>query len=278
MRTPASTVGGAAAGGPSDRLTGMHLRGSALTVAYGPQPAVLHEVSVDIRPGSFTAIIGPNACGKSTLLRSLARVLSPSGGHVLLDGTDIARMRSRELATAMGLLPQQPGVPEGIVVADLVARGRHPHQSVFSRWSREDERAIAVSMERTGILDIAHRSVDTLSGGQRQRVWIAMALAQDTELLLLDEPTTFLDITHQIEVLRLLRELQEAGRTIVAVLHELNQAARFATDVIAMRDGRIIADGAPAELFTPEKMRAVYDLDCRVISDPGTGSPVVLPR
>ncbi|MBK0331609.1 ABC transporter ATP-binding protein [Brachybacterium sp. MASK1Z-5] len=256
----------------------MHLRGSALTVAYGPQPAVLHEVSVDIRPGSFTAIIGPNACGKSTLLRSLARVLSPSGGHVLLDGTDIARMRSRELATAMGLLPQQPGVPEGIVVADLVARGRHPHQSVFSRWSREDERAIAVSMERTGILDIAHRSVDTLSGGQRQRVWIAMALAQDTELLLLDEPTTFLDITHQIEVLRLLRELQEAGRTIVAVLHELNQAARFATDVIAMRDGRIIADGAPAELFTPEKMRAVYDLDCRVISDPGTGSPVVLPR
>ncbi|MFC0672582.1 ABC transporter ATP-binding protein [Brachybacterium hainanense] len=254
------------------------LRGEGITAGYGDGEAVLDDVHVGIRKGSFTAIIGPNACGKSTLLRTLARVMRPAAGQVLIDGADVAGMRARDLAVRLGMLPQSPAVPEGITVLDLVSRGRYPHQSVFSPWSREDEQVVAAAMDRTGVRDLAARPVDTLSGGQRQRVWIAMALAQDTELLLLDEPTTFLDITHQIEVLRLLRELQRSGRTVVAVLHELNQAARFATDVIALREGRVIATGTPAQLFTPPTMREVYDLDCRVIRDPETDSPVVLPR
>lgn len=254
------------------------LRAEGLTVGYGENAHVLEDVSIQVRRGEFTAIIGPNACGKSTLLRTLARVMRPASGRVLLDGAEISRMRARELATRLGMLPQSPAVPEGITVFDLVARGRYPHQSVFSQWSREDERVVAASMERTRVRELADRGVDTLSGGQRQRVWIAMALAQDTELLLLDEPTTFLDITHQIELLRLLGELQRDGRTVIAVLHELNQAARFATDVIAMREGRVVATGDPAEVFTPETMKEVYDLDCRVIRDPETESPVVLPR
>ncbi|UVY84437.1 ABC transporter ATP-binding protein [Brachybacterium sp. NBEC-018] len=259
-------------------MTDARLRGEGISVGYGDGPAVLDQVTVRVRRGSFTAIIGPNACGKSTLLRTLARVMRPASGQVLVDGADVARMRARDLATRLGMLPQSPAVPEGITVLDLVSRGRYPHQSVFSQWTREDERVVAEAMERTGVRELAAREVDTLSGGQRQRVWIAMALAQDTELLLLDEPTTFLDITHQIEVLRLLEELRRSGRTIVAVLHELNLAARFATDVIALREGRVVATGTPEEVVTPGTMRAVYDLDCRVIRDPGTGSPVVLPR
>lgn len=261
-----------------DQDGGWQLRGEEITVGYGEDSRVLEGVSVRVRRGSFTAIIGPNACGKSTLLRTLARVMRPASGQVLIDGADIARMRAKDLATRLGLLPQSPSVPEGITVFDLVSRGRYPHQSVFSQWSPEDERVVAAAMERTGVRELAERSVDTLSGGQRQRVWIAMAIAQDTELLLLDEPTTFLDITHQIEVLRLLTELKRGGRTVVTVLHELNQAARFATDVIAMREGRVVATGEPAQLFTPEIMREVYDLDCQVIQDPVTNSPVVLPR
>lgn len=254
------------------------LRAEGVTVGYGEDRSVLEDISIRVRRGSFTAIIGPNACGKSTLLRALARVMRPAKGQVLIDGADVARLRARDLATTLGLLPQSPAVPEGITVLDLVSRGRYPHQSVFSQWSPEDERVVAAAMERTGVRELAERSVDTLSGGQRQRVWIAMALAQDTELLLLDEPTTFLDIAHQIEVLRLLTELQRSGRTVVAVLHELNQAARFATEVIALREGRVVATGTPVQVFTPEIMRDVYGLDCHVIQDPGTLSPVVLPR
>lgn len=248
----------------------------ALVAGYGAR-TVVDGVDLAVPPGRISVIIGANACGKSTLLKTLARLLSPTSGTVVLDGRDIHHIPTRELARSLGLLPQSPIAPEGIAVADLVGRGRHPHQRLFSGWSSADDEAVAEALDATGIADLADRSVDELSGGQRQRVWVAMALAQETPLLLLDEPTTYLDIAHQIEVLNLTRRLHRAGRTVVLVLHELHLAFRYATHVIVMRDGRIVAQGRPEEIVTAELIEQVYDLPCRVITDPVSGRPLVLP-
>ncbi|GAB3143237.1 ABC transporter ATP-binding protein [Micromonospora sonneratiae] len=252
------------------------LHAEGLALAYD-QRVVAEQLTVTIPDNSFTVIVGPNACGKSTLLRALSRMLRPRSGAVHLDGKQITAYPPKELARRLGLLPQTPIAPDGITVVDLVARGRYPYQTVWRQWSREDERIVRESMLATGVTDLAHRRVDELSGGQRQRVWLAMALAQRTDLLLLDEPTTFLDITHQIEVLDLCADLQEAGRTLVAVLHDLNQACRYATHIIAMRDGVVVAEGVPADIVDAELVRRVFDLECEVITDPQSGSPLVVP-
>jgi ABC-type cobalamin/Fe3+-siderophores transport system ATPase subunit len=253
------------------------LAGSGLRVGYD-QRTIIHELDLAIPGDSFTVIVGPNACGKSTLLRALARLLKPTQGHVLLDGQEITRFPSKEVAKRIGLLPQTSIAPDGISVIDLVSRGRYPHQSILKRWSAADEAAVIAAMEATNVSELSGRLVDELSGGQRQRVWVAMALAQDTPLLLLDEPTTFLDITHQVELLDLFTRLnQEGGRTLVAVLHDLNQAARYATHLIAMRDGRVVAQGAPADIVTAELVEEVFGLRCRIIDDPESHTPLVIP-
>ncbi|WP_372441850.1 ABC transporter ATP-binding protein [Actinoplanes campanulatus] len=253
------------------------LSGTGMTLAYDKR-VIAEDLSVEIPDGSFTVIIGPNACGKSTLLRALSRLLKPATGTVLLDGRDVHSQPTRTVAKTLGLLPQSSTAPDGITVAELVARGRYPHQSILRRWSAEDERVVEESMESTGVADLADRNVDELSGGQRQRVWLAMALAQQTPLLLLDEPTTYLDIAHQIEVLDLCAELHERqGRTLVAVLHDLNHAARYATHLIAMRSGKVARSGLPGEVLTAELVEEVFGLPCRVIDDPETGTPLVVP-
>jgi iron complex transport system ATP-binding protein len=239
---------------------------------------VVRGLSLRIPTGAVTCVVGANACGKSTLLRGLARLLRPTGGRVVLDGQDIRRLRTRDVATRLGILPQSPTAPDGITVADLVARGRYPHQSWLRQWGAEDEAAVAAAMLATDTVDLAERPVDELSGGQRQRVWIAMALAQGTDLLLLDEPTTFLDLAHQVEVLDLLADLNEAdGRTVVLVLHDLNQAARYSDHLVAMKDGRVVAEGAPADVVTADLVQEVFGLTCQVVPDPVTGTPMVVP-
>lgn len=246
-------------------------------LAYGDR-TIVDGLDVAIPDGRITVIVGPNGCGKSTLLRALARLMRPHSGSVFLDGRDIHKLPTREVARRLGLLPQAPISPEGIVVADLVARGRSPHQGPFQHWSKADEAAVQRALAATEMLDLADQRVDELSGGQRQRVWIAMALAQETSLLLLDEPTTFLDLRHQLDVLNLLRRLnREEGRTLVLVLHDLNLACRYADNMIAMRDGRIVAQGAPADVITAGVMAAVFGLDCTVIPDPAAGTPLVIP-
>ncbi len=247
-----------------------------VTLAYD-QRVIAEQLSVEIPDNSFTVVVGPNACGKSTLLRALSRMLKPSEGRVLLDGQTIHSMPARKVARTLGLLPQSSIAPEGITVGDLVGRGRYPHQSLLRQWSAEDERVVQESMAHTGVADLAERYVDELSGGQRQRVWIAMALAQQTPLLLLDEPTTYLDIQHQIDVLDLCADLHEQGRTLVAVLHDLNHAARYATHLIALRAGRVVAQGAPKDIVTAELVEEVFGLRCQVIDDPETGTPLVVP-
>jgi iron complex transport system ATP-binding protein len=256
----------------------MRLGGRDLALGYDGR-MIAQDLTVEIPDNSFTVIVGPNACGKSTLLRALARVLKPRSGTVLLDGDDIHKRPARAVARTLGLLPQSPTAPDGITVADLVARGRYPHQGLLRQWSAEDERIVGEAMTATGVSSLASALVDELSSGQRQRVWIAMALAQQTPLLLLDEPTTFLDIAHQIDVLDLCARLHLAeGRTLVAVLHDLNQAARYATHLIAMCEGRLVAEGDPGSVVTEDLVQEVFGLPSRVIPDPETGTPLVIPR
>ncbi|WP_263119249.1 ABC transporter ATP-binding protein [Cellulomonas sp. RIT-PI-Y] len=253
------------------------LRAEDLTLAYDER-VISTALSVSIPDDSFTVIVGPNACGKSTLLKSLARLMRPRSGEVYLDDAPIRSRPAKETSRRLALLPQSPTAPDGITVADLVARGRFPHQHLLRQWAQEDEDAVRRAMAATHVADLADRPAGELSGGQRQRVWLAMVLAQDTPLLLLDEPTTFLDIAHQIEVLDLCRDLhEEQGRTLVAVLHDLQHAARYATHLIAMRDGAVVAEGTPTEVLTEELVERVFDLPCRVVPDPVTGTPLVVP-
>nr|WP_241838546.1 ABC transporter ATP-binding protein [Streptomyces sp. TSRI0281] len=246
------------------------------SLGYSRRPVSEH-LDVRIPDQSFTVVIGPNACGKSTLLRAVARLLKPTAGQVVLDGRSIASYRSKEVARLLGLLPQTSQAPDGITVAELIARGRHPHQGLLRQWTEQDERAALDAMAATSVTELSGRLVDELSGGQRQRVWVAMVLAQQTPVLLLDEPTTFLDIAHQIDLLELFTDLHRAGHTLVAVLHDLNHAARYATHLIAMRDGRVVAEGAPEEVVTAALVREVFDLPCKVVPDPVTGTPMVVP-
>ena len=246
-------------------------------LAYGRR-VIVDELSLRVPEGSFTVIIGPNGCGKSTLLRALGRALVPQTGRVLVEGVDLAGQRPKQIARRIGLLAQSPTTPSAITVAELVSRGRTPHQGLLRAWSAEDEEIVAESLREVGMLDLAQRPVEELSGGQRQRVWIAMALAQRTPVLLLDEPTTYLDVAHQVDVLDLCSALHASGRTLVAVLHDLNLAARYATHIVAMRDGSIVAEGAPSDILTPAIVREVFDLDAIVLEDPETGRPLVIPR
>jgi iron complex transport system ATP-binding protein len=254
-----------------------HLAARDLTLSYDGR-VVVDGLDLDIPPGRVTAIVGPNACGKSTLLRGLSRLLTPASGTVLLDGADIHSLPTKTVASRLGLLPQTPTAPDGITVADLVGRGRYPHQGWFRRWTAADDQAVAEAMESTGVTDLAERAIDELSGGQRQRVWIAMALAQQTGILLLDEPTTFLDISHQIDVLDLLLDLNAArGTTVVMVLHDLNLAARYADHLIAMKAGSIVASGDPGTVVTADLVREVFGVESVIVSDPVTATPLVVP-
>lgn len=254
------------------------LRAERLTLGYA-ETDIISDLDVTVPPGRVTAIVGPNGCGKSTLLRGLARLLRPRGGAVLLDGSSVHEQRSLDVARVIGLLPQTPVAPDGITVADLVGRGRYPHQGWFRRWGAEDDRAVAAALEATATADLAERPLTSLSGGQRQRVWMAMALAQDTDLVLLDEPTTYLDINHQVELLDLLTDLnRDHGKTVVMVLHDLNLACRYADHLIAMKRGVIAAEGAPGDVITAESVTDVFGLACAVVPDPLTGTPMVVPR
>jgi iron complex transport system ATP-binding protein len=246
-------------------------------LGYG-DTVVVHDLDLQLADGSFTAIVGPNGCGKSTLLRALGRLLRPTAGTVLLDGRAITSTPTREVAKVLGLLPQTPLAPEGLTVADLVARGRHPHQSWWRQWADDDEAVVAEALRWTDMADLADAPVDALSGGQRQRAWISMALAQGTDLLLLDEPTTYLDLAHQVDVLELVGRLHaERGRTVVVVLHDLNLAARYAERLVAMKDGVLVASGTPEEVLTEQLLAEVFELEARVVPDPVTGTPMVVP-
>jgi len=248
-----------------------------LVLAYGDR-IVAEGLTTQIPPGRVTTIIGPNGCGKSTLLRAMARLLKPKAGQVLLDGKAITSMKTREVAKVLGMLPQSPIAPEGLTVADLVAKGRHPHQSWLRQWSSDDEAEVDAALRLTGMQELAGRPVDELSGGQRQRAWISMALAQETDVLLLDEPTTYLDLAHQVEVLDLVDKLHsELGRTIVMVLHDLNLAVRYSDHLIVMRDGAIVASGPPDELITTELLRDVFGLESQILADPVSLRPLIVP-
>ncbi|MEZ5378557.1 MAG: ABC transporter ATP-binding protein [Acidimicrobiales bacterium] len=263
---------------PEEQMNCDHqLSAESVTLAYGDR-TVVEALDLAVPTGRITAIVGANACGKSTLLRALVRLLEPSEGRVVLDGKDLRQRATKDVARTLGLLPQSPLAPEGIAVADLVARGRHPHQNWMGRWSTDDAEAVTEALAMTGTADLADRLVDELSGGQRQRVWIAMALAQRTDILLLDEPTTYLDVSHQVEVLDLLVDLnRRRGTTVVMVLHELNLAARYADFLVAMANGRIAALGPPEQVVSEALVDEVFGLASHVMTDPVAGRPMVVP-
>lgn len=248
-----------------------------LTLAYD-NATIVQNLDLRIPQGKVTALVGPNGCGKSTLLRGISRLLQPKGGQVMLDSRDIWSLPTKELAKRMGILPQGPVAPEGLTVLELVSQGRYPHQGWFRQWSAEDERACWDALHITGMDEYANRPVETLSGGQRQRAWIAMTLAQDSEYILLDEPTTFLDMAYQIDVLDLLQDLnRERGKTIVMVLHDLNQACRYADHLIAVRAGQIVCEGKPADVINETTVHDVFGLNCCIVSDPITHTPMIIP-
>ncbi|MEU7207880.1 ABC transporter ATP-binding protein [Streptomyces sp. NPDC044989] len=252
------------------------LAARGVSVGYGAR-SVIDGLDVAIPPGVITTIIGPNGCGKSTLLRTLSRLLRPTSGTVVLDGEDIAALRTRDVAKKLGLLPQAPVAPEGLTVSDLVARGRHPHQSWLRQWSSDDADVVRRALAMTGVADLADRPVDSLSGGQRQRVWISMTLAQGTDLLLLDEPTTYLDLAHAVDVLDLVDDLHESGCTVVMVLHDLNLATRYSDNLVVMREGAILAQGHPREVITADLLHEAFGLRAMVIDDPVGDRPLVVP-
>ena len=257
--------------------SGPQLRAEGLHLSYDNRP-IVSDLDLVVPTGRITAVVGANACGKSTLLRALARLLTPRQGAVRLDGRELHSVPTRELAQRLGILPQGPVAPEGLTVADLVNRGRSPHQTWWRQWSRADEQAVHDALAATRMTELAHRPVDELSGGQRQRAWIAMAVAQGTPLLLLDEPTTYLDLAHQIDVLDLVTDLnRREERTVVMVLHDLNQACRYADHIVAMKAGRVVAEGPPAEVITAEAVEDVFGLRCQVTTDPVSGTPLVIP-
>ena len=261
--------------GPTHRAPSLETR--ALRAGYAGR-VVVDGLDLAVPRRGVTVVVGANACGKSTLLKTLARALRPLGGTVLLDGADVAGTPSRVFARSVGMLPQNPVAPDGLSVADLVGRGRHPHHGWIDRWTARDDEVVAQALAATGTAELADRHVDELSGGQRQRVWIAMALAQDPDVLLLDEPTTFLDLTHQLEVLDLLRSLnRERGTTIVMVLHDLNLAARYADHLVVMAGGAVLAEGAPAQVITEQVLRDAFRLEAVVVPDPVTGGPMIVP-
>lgn len=254
-----------------------NLEAKQLTLAYDGA-AIIRNLSLAIPAGKITVLVGANGCGKSTLLRGLAKLLKPKSGIVYLDGKDISRLKAKTVAKKLGMLPQSPVAPEGLTVRDLVAMGRYPYQSWMRQWSKEDEEKVAEALEITTMIELADRSIDNLSGGQRQRAWIAMVLAQDTDILLLDEPTTFLDLSHQVELLDLLDELQETkGKTIVMILHDLNLSCRYGDYLVAVQQGKIYAVGTPQQVMTEETVRDVFDLECRIVSDPLSNTPMCIP-
>jgi iron complex transport system ATP-binding protein len=248
-----------------------------LSLSYGGQ-YIFEKLNLAIPQGRITVLIGSNGCGKSTLLRSMARLLKPREGEVILNGSTIDKLGTREIAKQMAILPQGPSAPEGLTVQQLVKQGRYPHQSWLQMWSVEDERMVRSALQLTRLEDLADRAVDSLSGGQRQRAWIAMTLAQGTDTILLDEPTTYLDLTHQIEVLDLLYELNvHEGRTIVMVLHDINLACRYAHHIVALKDGQVYVQGAPEEVVDADFIRKVFDLECEIVPDPVFGTPMCVP-
>ncbi len=253
------------------------LTGEKLSVGYDER-TILHDVDFQVPEGQVTVLVGPNGSGKSTLLKTLARILNPAGGQVLLDGKGIHQLSTREVAKQLGILPQGPIAPEGLTVKELTAQGRFPHQSLFRQWSSEDERAVNEAMDVANVRSFADVPVDSLSGGQRQRCWIAMVLAQETPLVLLDEPTTFLDLKVQVDLMNLLIHLvRDSARTLVMVLHELNLAAAYADFLVMMRDGQILSKGRPEDIFTPENLKKVFDLDARIIKDHHSNSLICVP-
>ncbi|MFD2672734.1 ABC transporter ATP-binding protein [Marinicrinis sediminis] len=255
----------------------MSIQTSRLTLGYGEQ-TIIENLDLEIPKGKITVLIGSNGCGKSTLLRSLSRLLKPNGGTALLEGADIWKTPTKQLAKQMSILPQGPSAPEGITVLQLVRQGRYPHRSFLKPWSEKDEKIVNDALAATKLTEFKHREVDSLSGGQRQRAWIAMTLAQDTETILLDEPTTYLDLTHQIEILDLLFEMNEKHqRTIVMVLHDINLACRYADYIVAVKNKCVFASGKPEEIIQPEMIRQVFDMKCQIMCDPVFGTPMCIP-
>lgn len=249
-----------------------------LTAGYD-RKTILHDIDLKLLDGEISVIIGANGCGKSTLLKTMAKLIKPMSGEVILDGKAISKIPAKDFARTLGVLPQERVLPEGITVVDLISRGRYPHHSLLSSMSKADYEAVAEAMEMMDITAFANRDIEALSGGQKQRVWIAMALAQQTDILFLDEPTTFLDITYQVEILDLLTDLnRKYGTTIVMVLHDINLAVRYAEHVFALKEGVLIAEGKASSVITSELIKEVFALDCTVITDPVSGTPLVVPK